>query len=317
MFLIFLLVFSVVYSEEFSFNKNLYFGLKNDSDVTRLQQFLTDEEFYNGPVNGNFFSLTLAAVKKFQEARGIIPVLGYVGPKTREILNKELVAKALPKTPEDISKLINDLLAQVKKLEEQLAAAKVAEDAQKVAPVPAPAPAPAPSPVPAPAPAPKTDLDSSLKIVISYPSVTLNTYDNVTITEFKISDDVLGEKVAIKRIKFTNNGTLNSAFFTDLRLVNSKNGIVVTTTPAPTNGAIEFKFIEDAAKLDKGLMVSDNTYSIMTSFRTPNTTEKQKVRLDIMSAADIDAFDFNDLERKALVTKSNTFPIVGPTITLP
>lgn len=313
MFLLFLMAFSAAYSDIFSFQKNLYFGLRDDSDVVRLQQFLTDKGLYSGPQNGNFFSLTLAAVKKFQESRGIEPVLGFVGPKTREVLNKEISVAAAPTTPEGIAKLISDLLAQVKKLEEQLAAVKAAEEAQKAAPIPAPIPAPDP----VPAPMPQADLDSSLKITVAYPSVTLSTYDNVTITEFKISDEILGEKAAIKRIKFTNNGTLNSSYFTDLRLVNSKNGTVVATTLAPTNGVIEFKLIEDASKLDKGLMVSDNTYSIMTSFRTPNTTEKQKVRLDIMSATDIDALDFNDLARKALVTKLNVFPITGPTVTLP
>jgi len=65
------------------FNRDLSFGSQQDSDVTKLQEFLSDEGLYSGPITGNFFSLTLKAVKAFQTREGITPAAGYFGPKTR------------------------------------------------------------------------------------------------------------------------------------------------------------------------------------------------------------------------------------------
>jgi uncharacterized protein YkwD len=69
------------------FNKDLFYGIRGDVDVTRLQQFLTAQKVYSGPITGNFFSLTLAGVKKFQVEQGIIPTAGYFGPRTRAKAN--------------------------------------------------------------------------------------------------------------------------------------------------------------------------------------------------------------------------------------
>lgn len=74
------------------FDKDLFFGIQNNTDVQKLQEFLTDQGYYSGPITGNFFSLTLSAVKKFQKAKGIVPVSGYMGPKTKAKMN-ELFAK--------------------------------------------------------------------------------------------------------------------------------------------------------------------------------------------------------------------------------
>ena len=65
------------------FERDLYFGVSNDADVTRLQEFLKLQGIYSGPVTGNFFSLTREGVKRFQEREGIAPAAGYFGPKTR------------------------------------------------------------------------------------------------------------------------------------------------------------------------------------------------------------------------------------------
>ena len=70
-----------------TFERDLEFGMQNDTDVTKLQEFLTDEGLYSGPITGNFFSLTLKAVKKFQTREGIAPAAGYFGPKTRAKVN--------------------------------------------------------------------------------------------------------------------------------------------------------------------------------------------------------------------------------------
>lgn len=72
-----------------AFNKNLYFGLKNDADVSNLQEFLKSQEYYAGPISGNYFLLTMEAVKKFQKANNINST-GYFGLKTRTAANKIL-----------------------------------------------------------------------------------------------------------------------------------------------------------------------------------------------------------------------------------
>lgn len=69
-----------------TFDKDLYFGLKSDSGVSNLQEFLTEQGYYTGPISGNFFLLTMDAVKKFQEAQGLNPT-GYFGAATRGAAN--------------------------------------------------------------------------------------------------------------------------------------------------------------------------------------------------------------------------------------
>lgn len=78
-----------------TFDRNLYLGLRNDADVSNLQEFLTDQGFYNQTISGNFFILTRNAVKKFQQAHGIKPS-GYFGSLTRTVANKILTGEEVP-----------------------------------------------------------------------------------------------------------------------------------------------------------------------------------------------------------------------------
>ncbi len=77
----------------FTFTKSLYLGLV-DNDVRNLQQLLkSDPSIYpEGVVNGKFGPATLRAVKRFQLKYNITtengPGYGYVGPKTRQVLNQ-------------------------------------------------------------------------------------------------------------------------------------------------------------------------------------------------------------------------------------
>lgn len=80
-----------------TFTRPLYYGLTNDADVKALQQILFKEGFYSGPITGNYFSLTVAGVKKFQSKYGIAP-LGNVGPATRTKLNEISRASLLVQT---------------------------------------------------------------------------------------------------------------------------------------------------------------------------------------------------------------------------
>lgn len=56
-----------------------------------LQEFLALQNIYSGPISGNFYSLTLSAVKIFQSKQGIMPISGYWGPvsqaKAASLLN--------------------------------------------------------------------------------------------------------------------------------------------------------------------------------------------------------------------------------------
>src|SRR5579872_4173189 len=75
-----------------AFNQNLYYGLTSSTDVMALQEFLTNQGYYTGPVSGNFFSLTLAGVKKFQGANNL-PTSGYFGILSRGVANNLLASE--------------------------------------------------------------------------------------------------------------------------------------------------------------------------------------------------------------------------------
>lgn len=70
----------------YNFTTTLSIGSEG-SDVTALQEFLTREGVYTGPITGYFGVLTERAVKVFQTNIGLESV-GIVGPKTRAELNK-------------------------------------------------------------------------------------------------------------------------------------------------------------------------------------------------------------------------------------
>jgi hypothetical protein len=71
----------------YNFTTDLTIGSRG-ADVDALQQVLIDEGFLaiEAPT-GYFGALTKAAVVKYQTAHGITPQSGYVGPKTRTVLN--------------------------------------------------------------------------------------------------------------------------------------------------------------------------------------------------------------------------------------
>jgi len=75
----------------YKFYDPLKFG-STGSDVIALQERLTAEDVYSGPITGYYGSLTQAAVKKYQEKYGIAIAgqagYGNVGPLTRATLNK-------------------------------------------------------------------------------------------------------------------------------------------------------------------------------------------------------------------------------------
>lgn len=77
------LVKTIETGQQNSFMTDLAYGMTGSVEVMKLQEFLADEGLYSGPITGNFFSLTMKAVKAFQYREGIAPAAGYFGPKTR------------------------------------------------------------------------------------------------------------------------------------------------------------------------------------------------------------------------------------------
>ncbi len=71
-----------------SFDHDLSYGTTDDSSVTDLQNFLTTQGDYSGPVTGNYLTLTKTGVKKFQTNAGITPT-GYFGPLSRAAANQK------------------------------------------------------------------------------------------------------------------------------------------------------------------------------------------------------------------------------------
>lgn len=137
--LIIILSLIVAFPVSASFDKNLYYGMLSDSNISELQEFLNDQGF-SVPITGNFFSLTLKAVKNFQAANGISQT-GYFGSLSRAKANELLSLNEseqeaildtgtttpkveLPKTNSDlitkIQEQINSLLQQVSLMQQQV-----------------------------------------------------------------------------------------------------------------------------------------------------------------------------------------------------
>lgn len=72
-------------SGQYDFTTLLTYGSTGPA-VTALQEQLTKDGVYTGPITGYYGDLTTAAVETFQSDHGISPV-GYVGPATRAALN--------------------------------------------------------------------------------------------------------------------------------------------------------------------------------------------------------------------------------------
>jgi hypothetical protein len=75
---------------KYTFSQDLCWGMQNNSEVYKLQEALAALKYFDHSPTGNFFGITLKAVKDFQIAQKIEPVSGYVGPLTRAALNKIL-----------------------------------------------------------------------------------------------------------------------------------------------------------------------------------------------------------------------------------
>lgn len=80
-------------------NSALSYG-SHGAQVTELQEFLISLGDLTGQATGNFYSLTLAAVKEYQSANNI-PSTGYVGTLTRTAINTSLSSELASSTSEE------------------------------------------------------------------------------------------------------------------------------------------------------------------------------------------------------------------------
>ncbi len=153
-----------------SFDKNLYYGLQKDSQVKELQEFLIAHDDLTGNATGNFFSLTLKGVKKFQSENGL-PITGYFGPKSMVVANDILVKdladsnteatpdnNPVPTPPATTNDVVSKLQEQIALLQKQLDATntqstfqqntlnQIQQDTQQIAQNTVPASQPVPSP---------------------------------------------------------------------------------------------------------------------------------------------------------------------------
>ncbi|MGB3491612.1 MAG: peptidoglycan-binding domain-containing protein [Elainellaceae cyanobacterium] len=78
---------SLCFSPTQSANATLLRHADRSPAVTQLQQGLTTAGYYHGPITGYYGDLTMAAVRRFQEAQGII-VDGLAGPQTLSALQR-------------------------------------------------------------------------------------------------------------------------------------------------------------------------------------------------------------------------------------
>lgn len=94
------------------FNRNLYYGLRRDPEVVRLQDFLRSAGFFSDNSTGNFLGETLKSVKKFQFSQNISST-GYFGPLTRAVANRRTESKLAPVPKSAVSPYKNKIYLQV------------------------------------------------------------------------------------------------------------------------------------------------------------------------------------------------------------
>lgn len=93
LFIAVLFLFPALAFAQTTFTSDLSYG-STGADVSALQEFLVSQHVLAPQyVTGNFYSLTLTAVKQFQVAESISPVSGYVGPITRDTINTILTSE--------------------------------------------------------------------------------------------------------------------------------------------------------------------------------------------------------------------------------
>ena len=167
---------------------------------------------------------------------------------------------------------------------------------------------------------------SSLEIIVNKDQSSTSDLTNVRIFEFQLDDKAPSpyegtiythgpnEEIQVRRIKFTQIGTIRTNEYSNIRLVNLDTNYILQTLPAPSGNTFEFNLTVDGSKPDYGVMVSWHTYALVASV---NATHHRTIKTVIKNRNNIDAFDYRNDARVALISKSlNKFPLKGPSINL-
>lgn len=128
------------------FDRDLHYGDRG-SAVVELQEFLIERGYLSADAaTGNFFSLTLSALKAFQSEQGISPASGFFGSLTRARANtlaENQTSTAVALDTTGIKAQIAMLLQQVQALQLQIASMqKPTTPAQQPIITPTPIPTP-------------------------------------------------------------------------------------------------------------------------------------------------------------------------------
>lgn len=173
------------------FEHDLFYGMTDNSEVKTLQEFLHTRSLYDGPVTGNFFSLTLASVIRFQTNEGITPAQGYFGPKTRAKAN-DLAGTVVISREEQIALLQAQITALQATLTQLLAQKQQpATSMPSVSPSPSPSPSISPSPSPSPTPTPSatsTSATSTPVVELRISGVNIQPFPDAAGTPIKLGD---------------------------------------------------------------------------------------------------------------------------------
>ena len=78
------------------------------AEVTDIQRCLRRLGYFNGPVNGNFGSLTKNAVIKYQQANGL-PTIGIVGERTEKLLHSQCQSRKSDRHTRSEERVSSDL----------------------------------------------------------------------------------------------------------------------------------------------------------------------------------------------------------------
>lgn len=99
------------------FTRDLYYGLRRDPQVVKLQDFLRSLNLFDYEYStGNYFSATVEAVKRFQESQNITPVSGYFGSKSRTVANRLISSQ----NPDGTLNLNNSVIATTSTFQEKI-----------------------------------------------------------------------------------------------------------------------------------------------------------------------------------------------------
>lgn len=163
---------------------------------------------------------------------------------------------------------------------------------------------------------------SSLEIIVDKTTPDISDLDNVKIFEFALDDKAPSpyegtifthgpyEEIQVRRIMFAQVGPIEDGEYSNIRLVSLDTGYVYQTLSSSTNGTFEFNLDVDSTEPDYGVLVSWHRYAVIASINSP--MHKRTMRVNIRSTDDIDAFDYRNDARVALIsTKLNNFPLKG------